>query len=133
MTDLVKCCADSETVLQQRDKMGPGDYFGIDSDKNGVDHPDNNHHRIVEITHDMRQPDGSTLPGNATNVRVACKTCGMATGWNHKDLPNMPGAGQDYVVKTWNAMATAKKQKADMMAALEKQFGAEAVAKHFAA
>lgn len=130
MTDLVKCCAKSEPVLQERGKMARGDYFGVKMPNGEHDH---DHHLKVEITHDVKQPDGRVEPGNATNVRVICKHCHMATGWNHRDMPNMPFAGQDFVVKQWNAMATAKKQRTDMMAHLEKQFGAEVVAKHFAA
>lgn len=68
-------------VEQVRGAMGPGDYFGQSED----------YHTQVEM-HD----------GIRDDFRICCMKCGKATGWNQKDLPNMPGAGADYVRKVWN-------------------------------
>jgi hypothetical protein len=119
MTDLVKCCPECDPVVQERGQMGPGDYFGVTL-PNGQ--PDVNHHLKVEM-HDAIRND----------VRIACENCGAATGWGPKDFPNAPGAGLDFIVKRWNELATVKKTKADMLAILTREFGADNVAKHFAA
>lgn len=85
MAELKTCGKDGcNPVEQVRGEMGPGDYFGQPED----------YHTQVEMHDDIRN-----------DFRICCKKCGKATGWNHKDLPNMPGAGADYVRKVWNGDA----------------------------
>ena len=79
---LSKCTKPAcDPQVQVRNKMCPGDYPG---------QPDH-YHTMVE-SYDYIDND----------IRICCKTCDAVTGWNKADAPGMPGAGLDYVIKTWN-------------------------------
>ncbi len=77
-----------DPVEQVRDKMGPGDYTNMDE----------NYFEHVEMDDSIRD-----------DVRICCKTCGIASGWCKADAPGMPGAGRDYMVKLWNEAHLASK------------------------
>lgn len=70
-------------------------------------------------------------PDNATDVRIVCLTCGLATGWNKADAPGMEGIGKVHIAKVWTDMTAKKDVRASMLARLRKEFGDEAVAEHF--
>ncbi len=117
--DLAKCKTEAcDPIFQVRGQMGPGDYMNVWL-PNGQ--PDLNFHEKIEMSDESK-----------SDIRILCKTCGLATGWFQQNFANAPGAGKDYlVVKVWPAMVKKKQDKEDMLAAMTKQFGEEAVKKHF--
>jgi hypothetical protein len=77
--------------------MGPGDYKDVEVgtgqfwDGGAGRHLSVDHYKYVEIN-----------DRNRNDFRICCLTCGKHTGWSIRDFPNMPGAGADWVRKTWN-------------------------------
>ena len=118
MTDFEKCghvfC---NPVLQVRSQMGPGDYTDQYL-QNGKE--DINFYQKVELT-DV----------NRNDCRIVCRTCSLAAGWNVQDFPGAPGAGRDYMAKRWGELVKSKHTKDEMLAEMTKQFGEDAVNKHF--
>lgn len=49
------------------------------------------YHEFVELNDD-----------NRNDIRIFCKACGKASGWNKRDVPGMPGVGSDFIRKRWN-------------------------------
>lgn len=85
---LNKCTNENcDPKIQVRGKMGSGDYISHSLREN----PET-YHNEVELIDDNHKSD----------VRICCKPCGTVTGWQKADAPGMPGAGLDYLVKTWN-------------------------------
>jgi hypothetical protein len=81
--------------------MGPGDYKlwgppgGGEPNKDFHETGGLNYYKYVDL-HD----------NNRNDIRICCKTCWECTGWNLRDLPNMPDAGLDWMVKHWNVTHT---------------------------
>jgi hypothetical protein len=119
MTEYATCGVENcNPVLQARGSMGHGDYMDVYL-PNGQ--PDLNFYKKVDLE-----------DCNPNDVRILCKTCGLATGWFTKDFPNLPGAGMDYLIsKVWVELVGAKKTKAEMLAEMVQKFGQDAVNKHF--
>jgi len=96
---LLKKCSnpDCEPVEQIRGEMGPGDYRDVEVNQGptvlppGPRHASVDHYKYVELG-----------DWNRNDFRICCMSCGNATGWVAKDLPNMPDAGADYARKKWN-------------------------------
>jgi hypothetical protein len=94
---LKKCHSDTcEPIEQVRGKMGPGDYFDV-IHANPIGHPGAIPNPETYGDRVERAPDGEK------DFRICCKTCGLATPWNKANIPGMPGAGEDYTRKLWNA------------------------------
>lgn len=118
-----------EPVEQIRGNMGAGDYFGVISDgrisKQPVGSPAIDLHEFAEITDD-----------NRNDIRVACGTCYLQIPWvpgSNRDIPGSTGKSlmHDFCLKQWDEAVEGKVQKEDMLAELEKQFGKDALIKHF--
>lgn len=87
-------CSDcgAPAVEQVRGKMGPGDYKKMQSvDKKGHWYDDDDFYLKVEMNDVIRD-----------DFRISCTKCDNATGWNKRDLPNMPGIGTQYTIGLWN-------------------------------
>ena len=84
-------------VIQVRGEMGPGDYklwgppTGAEAIADYHETGGENYYLYVDINDENRY-----------DIRVACKKCGVATGWAKRDAPNMPDAGLDWSIKLWN-------------------------------
>lgn len=114
MTEHAKCkTAGCEPVFQIRGNMGQGDYFGIDTPQRP------NHYQEVDMYDEIRN-----------DCRIACRTCGMATPWSVKDLPNMPGVGEQYVESQWAKLTAKRDMRAAIFASVEAEFGADAIQEH---
>lgn len=98
----LKTCGNSECnpVEQTRGDMGEGDYVDVIKAHEFVGPgPGSNVHRDTAVRlHEMAEMHD----GIRNDFRICCLTCGKATGWNQRDLPNMPEAGADYVRKQWD-------------------------------
>lgn len=138
MTELAKCgSAACDPVIQIRGEMGPGDYRNV---YNPDGTPDTEFYKKVELLDPVPAiaGGGQASPGNKKDVRVMCRKCGHASAWNLGEVP-MPGLkpedaaamAREVAVKQWNDHVAGKRTKSEMVDALEKQFGADAVAKHF--
>lgn len=82
---------------QIRGEMGSGDYKDVELNNGpdfkfpGVPHKTVEHYKFVELRDD-----------NRNDFRICCMTCGKASSWGPRDVPGMPGAGADWIVKRWN-------------------------------
>jgi hypothetical protein len=129
MSELAKCGKDCAPVLQVRGQMGPGDYTHAFLPDGRLDL---DFHKKVEM-HEAIEND----------CRVLCKTCGVATGWFHpfgkEELPQasepqlvaLREAAKVETTKAWGDLTAHRSTKDQMVAALTKQFGEEAMLKHF--
>jgi hypothetical protein len=119
MSELEKCdVEDCNPVIQVRGQMGEGDYMDVYL-PNGK--PDLNFYKKVDLE-----------DCNPNDVRVLCKTCGLASGWFARDFPHAPNAGQDYLSsKVWVNVVGGRKTKMRMLNELAKQFGQDAIDRHF--
>lgn len=119
MTEFAKCNVENcNPVIQVRGQMGQGDYMNVWL-PNGK--PDLDFYKKVDLA-----------DCNPFDVRVLCRTCGLATGWFAKDFPNAIDAGKEYLInKVWAKTAEEKKIKAQMLAEMAEKFGQDAVNKHF--
>lgn len=96
---MLKKCSDPgcDPREQVRGEMGPGDYKDVEFSQGprtsppGPIHKTVDHYKYVEVNDE-----------NRGHFRVCCFNCGLATAWAPKDFPGMPGAGSDWVIKTWN-------------------------------
>lgn len=104
-----KCCP----VEQVRSEMAPGDYHDvIAANPPGAERwggvPDSAKYGIPQGSPEAEAANQAHVveadPANASDVRICCRTCGKATGWNKADAPGMPGVGLMFTRNLWNGV-----------------------------
>jgi hypothetical protein len=110
MAELKTCGREGCAPIEQtRGDMRPGDYHDVimanqKSRAGGIDEPEK--YGVIEGSPEAETANPAHVvemsDGIRGDVRICCKTCGCATGWNKADAPGMPGVGRDYVRKVWN-------------------------------